>query len=392
MLRADPEREFQFAQLVLQRLFASAPEIVLSYPLSEGDAELRPSPLIKSIPIQEVLLAPSASPDTTIWHYRPEMESLIDETGLPLHSLKPFTGGTAIIKDHALCPFRAYARHRLKASFLEPLDIGIDGLSRGKLVHTALEIFWKEVGAQSVLISLGCQERSEKIASAVTFAVERLEKEYRCNIPFIQRQVELVRLKQMVMNWLDFEAERAPFKVYELEKLHFIELGSLKIRVRIDRLDQLEDGTFVIIDYKTGRVDPLDWLEDRITEPQLPLYSLFLNRDKINAVMFAEVQNKEGQSAMRGLARSYDLWPGSKPRRLEDYFQSKNWADFNAVLEHWSQVLTQTGYDFSKGSAAVDPISRERACQYCELTGLCRIMEEPPIGGECFDGSNESTR
>lgn len=387
MLRADAERELQFAQLVLQRLFASAPDIVLSYPLSEGDAELRPSPLIKSIPIQEVLLAPSASPDTTIWNCRPKMESLIDETGLPLHSLKPFTGGTGIVKDQALCPFRAYARHRLKASFLEPLDIGIDGLSRGKLAHTALEIFWKQVDSQSVLISMGEQERSETIASAVSSALERLEKEYRCNIPSMQRRVEFVRLKQMVMNWLDFEAERAPFKVYELEKLHFIEVGSLKIRIRIDRLDQLEDGSFVVIDYKTGRVDPLEWLEDRITEPQLPLYSLCLNRDEISAVMFAELQNKAGQSAMRGLARSYDIWPGSKPRRLEDYFQSKNWAEFADVLEHWNRVLIQTGHDFSKGFAAVDPVSRERACQYCELTGLCRIMEESSVGGGYLDGS-----
>ncbi|MBW2514506.1 MAG: hypothetical protein JRE21_08040, partial [Deltaproteobacteria bacterium] len=138
MLRADAEREFHFAQNVLQRLFTSAPEIVLSYPLTEGDTELRPSPLIKSYPTINVLVAPSVSPATTIWDSRPEMETLVDDFGLPLNSLKPFTGGTGLFKDQALCPFRAYARHRLKASFLEPLDIGIDGLSRGKLAHTAL--------------------------------------------------------------------------------------------------------------------------------------------------------------------------------------------------------------------------------------------------------------
>lgn len=44
--RCSAERELEFAALITRRLLASAPDVVVSYPLLVEDHEVSPSPLI----------------------------------------------------------------------------------------------------------------------------------------------------------------------------------------------------------------------------------------------------------------------------------------------------------------------------------------------------------
>jgi ATP-dependent helicase/DNAse subunit B len=180
--------------------------------------------------------------------------------------------------------------------------------------------------------------------------------------------------------WLEIEARRGAFQVTVAEKNHRIQVGNLTIRTRIDRIDQLADGTKAIIDYKTGRPDPTQWLDERVTEPQLPLYCLGLERSSIGAVMFAEVRSKPLECGFRGLARETEAWPGAKSRTLEALFSEKGWESLDDVLSHWETVLPALGDDFSRGEAAVDPVEIELACKYCDLTGLCRVLERQTTG------------
>ena len=251
-----------------------------------------------------------------IWNGRPELERITDSQGPALSTRKPFSGGTGIIKDQALCPFRAFAHHRLRAEGLDVPDIGIDNMSRGTLAHTVLELFWNDVGEQSALLALDETALNAKIQLAVDAALERLEKERRNDLPARQRQIEARRLVTIARRWLDIEARRDVFRVTAAEKNHQIKVGNLTIRTRIDRIDELGDGTAAIIDYKTGRPDPGQWLDERVTEPQLPLYCLGQNRGSVGAVMFAEVRSKPGECGFRGLARSTASWPGRNPASL----------------------------------------------------------------------------
>jgi hypothetical protein len=76
----------------------------------------------------------------------------------------------------------------------------------------------------------------------------------------------------------------------------------------VDRIDQLADGRQVIIDYKTGAaVDTKNWAEQRITEPQLPIYAALVNED-VAAVVFAKVLLDK--PAFAGVADEKDILPG----------------------------------------------------------------------------------
>jgi ATP-dependent helicase/nuclease subunit B len=387
MKRADAERESLFAEQVVSRLFSAAPDIVLSWPQREKGAEQRPSPFLNGISEGQPVLADSCAPDTTLWLNRPPLEQLSDRQAPPISSRKPFSGGTGIIKDQALCPFRAFAHHRLRAERLDEPDIGIDNMSRGSLVHTVLELFWDKTVDQATLLSLEEQAFSDALYEAVDGALGRLERERRYDLPPRQKKIERHRLFQLARLWLNVEARRGPFRVVSSEESHQVKIGNLLIRTRIDRIDELEDGTRAIIDYKTGQPDPLQWLDDRVTEPQLPAYCLGLSREQIGAVMFAMVRGKEKECGFRGLARDIDNWPGAKSRKIVARLEEKNWESFDEVLKHWQKILPDLGDAFARGDASVDPVDPELACKYCDLKSLCRVLELQTVALEA--GEND---
>ena len=376
MKRSDSERESKFAEQVVSRLFSAAPDIMLSWPRRENGAEQRPSPFLRHIEEGPMALADSCAPDLAYWRNRPVLEELSDHQGPPISTRKPFSGGTGLIKDQALCPFRAFAHHRLRAEKLDEPDIGIDNMSRGSLVHTVLELFWDKTVDQQTLLSLTEEALVSSLRDAVSGALERLEKERRCDLPPRQKQIERRRLFLLARRWLEMESRRKPFRVVASEKSHQIKIGDLLIRTRIDRVDELEGGTCAIIDYKTGQPDPLQWLDDRVTEPQLPAYCLGISQEQIGAVMFAVIRSKEKECGFRGVARDLESWPGAKSRKLRSKIEENGWLSFDDVLTHWQKSLPELGNAFARGEALVDPVDPDLACKYCDLKGLCRIMEK----------------
>ncbi|MEJ2471816.1 MAG: PD-(D/E)XK nuclease family protein [Desulfuromonadales bacterium] len=385
MSRCDAEREMAFADQAAHRLFSAAPQVILSWPHSDHGVNLRPSPYLADIPPDQPTVADTAAPATLIHDKQPAMEIIVDTQGPPLARRKPFSGGTTIIKDQALCPFRAFAHHRLRAEALDTPEPGIDNLSRGTLAHTVLELFWKEVGDLQTLHALDAAQRSGAISRSVEAALKRLEAAQRSNLPDRQRQLEQERLDRVVQRWLTIEEKRQNFRVLGTEETFQVELGGLSIRTRIDRIDQLSDGSLAIIDYKTGRPDPTEWLTERITEPQLPIYALGQPRGKIGAVMFAVVRSRSDESGFRGLAKDPAAWPQAGSRTITQCFEEMGWTGLEDVLDYWQQALSNLGTAFARGDAVVDPIGYERACRYCDLTSLCRILEAAASEGRGGD-------
>ena len=130
---------------------------------------------------------------------------------------------------------------------------------------------------------------------------------------------------------------------------------------RIDRMDKLEDGGHVLIDYKTGLPNPRHWQGPRPDEPQLPLYAVSAP-EELAAVAFARL--KPGEMRFMGWSVDERVLP-----RVEVY---REWQKLMAEWKHDAETL---GKAFANGDARVDPKDAEKTCRRCDLHTLCRVYE-----------------
>ncbi len=370
MPHAGAERELTFARALRDRLAFAAPSVIFSHPLKEGDVELRPSSLILDCPAGAPVLAESAAPLAVLEGVATPMETLCDETGPPLAAARA-VGGTAILKDQALCPFRAFAHHRLAARGLEHPEPGLDSLTRGSLLHRVLEGFWRETGDHAALLALGDEELDERVAAVVETALRE------CFGPEMASplcRIEGARLRVLAREWLEqAEKGRTTFAVQGVEEKHQVVCGPLTIDTRIDRIDLLPDGGRLVLDYKTGRVDLDDLLGERLLEPQLPVYAGDESGENLAGVAFAQV--RRGSCLFKGVAVGEEMLPGIAAFTGSKAAGKIGLGDWPELLERWRKQLAELGGEFARGWAAVAPVAPEKACKFCDLAPLCRIDE-----------------
>jgi ATP-dependent helicase/nuclease subunit B len=277
------------------------------------------------------------------------MEFLADSRAPALAEGEVARGGTAILKDQALCPFRAFAHHRLNASALEKPAPGIDPAARGTLVHMVLEKFWKMTGSHSALCGLTEEGLCERVRLCVNAAMDDyLQTQGRHLAPALV-DIERDRLHRLTEEWLaQVERERTPFTCVECEKIQEESFGGLNFRSKIDRVDVLADGSRLIIDYKTGRVDLDDLLGERLLEPQLPIYGIGEGEAQLAAVAFASL--RRGECALKGVARDEGILPKTvafAESKLADKHGISSWDE---LLSGWRRRLELWGVISPQGS------------------------------------------
>jgi ATP-dependent helicase/nuclease subunit B len=355
---SSADRELEFAKNLIFRLLAGAPDVVASYPSSDGDRALTPSPLISGpwrTPLQE-----SPPLDGWIAQIRQEVsfEQFADELAPPVAAGSEQRGGASLFKDMAACPFRAFAKHRLAARPLEETVPGLSYKDRGITVHRALQIIWTELGSHQRLSELTPEQLGALISRAAQEAVD--------DIPHaIGRRLEHRRLEKLLQDWLQMEKSRAPFTVHGIETEREVSIGGLEVRTRADRIDELASGGDLIVDYKTGQFKSTAWDSDRPAEPQLPLYCATSDRPVAGAA-FAQI--RVGDLAFQGLTNNAAALPDMKNMRMQPAIP------FGQQINRWRQVLELLARNFRGGHAEVDP-KDDDACAHCGEWGLCRIRE-----------------
>ncbi len=367
---ASAERELAFCRRVTGRLLSSAGDVVVSYPQREGDRVLTPSALIKELrEVTAVTVSHAPAGYADMIHESRQLETLVDSAAPPLPEAFAIRGGASVFKHQAACPFRAFGVLRLGAVGLGEAQVGLSPQERGTLVHEALDVLWQRLRSHAELMAMGEQAvraLTEEVAQAVV--VQAAARHRDLFAPAFVR-LEQRRLAELLQQWLALEKGRAPFEVLERERAHTLDLGGLTVSARIDRIDRLDDGRCVIIDYKTGVPSEGDWFGPRPEEPQLPLYAVALAQP-LAAVLFGQVVR--GNTRFRGVAASEDVAPGIKP--YHDHRDARAYASWDAMIADWQSVLTGLAQDFRTGQAPVDP-KDATVCRYCECAPLCRVHE-----------------
>ena len=356
---AVPESVPLTAAALTDEIIGSAGSVILSYPMTEQDRALRPSPLISSHITKTDRYWPVLEDYANKLYQCKDLIQILDATAPPIPDDIKISGHSALFKDQSLCPFRAFAKHRLNAVTLNESEIGLSAIDRGLLLHRSMQLIWRTLKDSAQLRRLTEKVLDDRIQEAISRAIHeasiRMEETFTDRFTVIEKQ----RLFYLIKDWLELEKQRSDFSVIATEKGHHVLFNNITLHMRIDRIDQLKDGRLLIIDYKTGPVTPAVWEGERPADPQLPLYAVTTDR-KPSALLFAKI--KTGESAFIGLAEDESILDKIKaPKEMP-------WQD---KLEEWQSVLQLLADEYLNGTAHVDPVAN--ACRICDLESLCRI-------------------
>jgi len=371
--------ELENSEQFLENIFHNSPDIVLSYPSQDGDTLLEPSPIIKNFPTTEDFILPSSRikdqiSNTVNMEFFQEVShlSLIEEEKNRFE-MGLGKGGANLLKFQSDCPFQAFARIRLHALNPDIPDTDFDSLSRGKLIHRILEIFWKKVRTRTELeILTKTGKLSALLNDTIQHAMDEFFKEMSKQVNFLE--LEKSRNFKLLIEWLtNFELTRDDFSVIEQEKKVEIKFDGLSLSLRIDRIDQTADKKQILIDYKTGEANPSEWFTERLLSPQLPLYSNLISP---MGVYYAQI--KKGEMGIKGVqyldneTSSIQFIKIGKPQKFLKIIGEPTWEN---LISHWKNKTSDLVNEFLSGRLSIQPALKQNTCRNCDLKSFCRIWE-----------------
>lgn len=361
------------ARRALQRLTRSAARAICSVPRFQDEAPLLPSALVTGLPaLDRVVL------DAALWHgtdathaqfaARPALVQTIDGALPAFAAHDVVKGGARLLELQSKCPFRAAVELRLGGRQLEDPAAGIAPTERGTLVHGVLEAFWNEVRDQSTLAAMPPSQVEARVREFAYRALDPLRAsadEVRARL----LEIEQHWLEARVLELVEQDRAREPFTVVQAEAEQHVDVGGVQVRVKLDRVDRLADGTLAVIDYKTGsNARPADWMGERPESPQLPLYVRVVGQEQVSAVAFGVV--RKGSTGYVGIAREDAPFAGLRPFDPSQR-PFKEYADWDTLMREWQRRLDLIAREHAAGDARLAP-NPTNACRYCHLPGVCR--------------------
>ena len=314
--RLEKEEEIQRYQFT--RLISSAKNVFLIYQEGKDKEKSRFIEALvwerqKAVRMLDVLPTPKASFQVKVLPH----EIVVPKK--PAHSdfLKKFQFSASSLNAYLHCPLRFYYEFVLGLKEREDLLEEPEAADIGNFIHELLEeTFSKFVGRKPRI--------NKDFRNYFFETLERkFDEEFRKKMKsdaFLIKEVLTFRLYK----FLDYEEKRDVRQIVCVEQVlqDKIPLTNelFSFKCKIDRIDQLQDGSFLVIDYKTGSGAILPASVERLENKgfsrvamkatirsfQLPLYLYFVQREKglaltsLNAALYF-LKNLEEGSAVKAL-------------------------------------------------------------------------------------------
>ncbi|HXH54813.1 MAG TPA: PD-(D/E)XK nuclease family protein [Gammaproteobacteria bacterium] len=391
--RSSAARELKMARQFTERLSQGGKEVVFSYPQMIEERPVSASPLIIDIPevtdrdlgidldllkpsnVHEITSAFFARPTLCTQTLAPSEEEVISCIKAPNVGIsEKIKGGSHILKLQALCPFRAFAETRLHAKPMPKQSLGLNAAERGEIIHQILEYFWEGLSDQTALLAMPKEILENRIRSAIENIFSHWQARYPRTLTPQYLRLEKKRTYELIERFIALEKSRPYFEVVSTEKKRVVNVEGLEIKIRIDRIDRLENQSEILVDYKTGEVSISNWFGERPKDPQLPLYCV-TEEKKPSGIVFGVI--RPDAIKYQGLVEEGDALPGVKtPEKAEAIGCATSFAE---QYDAWKNAIALLAREFMQGVARVEPIEGENTCRTCSLKPLCRINSNNQI-------------
>lgn len=368
MPHASPRHDAELATSITSRLIASAPVVTFSYASQKEEAEARPSRIVA----QQADSPPPIPAHLNVQFSATPIAITFEDTSRVPFAPGKAPGGAFVLTAQSQCPFRAFATSRLGARPWEPAEFGLSASQRGLLIHEVMHAVWAGPpdGFLTLHDLLACTDKHAFVSAHVDRVLAQMPDDTRLRMPRQYLALEATRLTRVVTEWLDYEAGRHPFTVVETESARTVSIAGLSLDLRLDRTDQLRDGSLLVIDYKTGNVSPRDWDLPRPNDVQLPLYAGFACSTQPGGLLFAKLRAGQLEFAGRTADATGTLLGnlGRNTGLVRKPLTPEQLAD-------WRDYIEQLARDFLAGRADVDPRDYPKTCDTCGLHAICRIHD-----------------
>jgi ATP-dependent helicase/nuclease subunit B len=176
-----------------------------------------------------------------------KVEPIAQPAPKPPRVTRPLKLSVTAIEDWLRDPYTIYARYILKLDALEPVDMPLSAADRGSAIHDAIGEFTREFAAE--------------LPRDPALALKQIGE--RCFAPLMERP------EAKALWWPRFQRIAAWFANWEVARRNDIDAIEAEIRgdisipldnersfmlsARADRIERRNDGSFAILDYKTGQ-------------------------------------------------------------------------------------------------------------------------------------------
>jgi len=287
----------------------------------------------------------------------------VKKTKAVVDFLKKQVYSASRLNTYLSCPLQFYYQYVLGLKERQDLLSDPEASCIGTFLHELLEDAFKPARGKRPVIDAKFKEYFFKIMED-KFANE-LSRRMKSDSFLLKRIIE-----NRLNKFLDSEKERNVARLICLEERRKAEFNfkstAIPFNYTVDRIDELEDKSLVIIDYKSGGVYAApkrlaslenmkmerEAIKDNLRSFQLPLYYYFVSKEQPAARLNAELYS------LRTLERRSFIHP-------DDYLHREQ------ILKICLKALEVILEELFDPDIPFTPDREERKCEHCSFTGLC---------------------
>ena len=249
-------------------------------------------------------------------------------------------------------PISAFVVGRLGVPYLQAQVVGLPAALRGNIILDALYQLYRETPGRRDIAAWSDGELDRRIQRVVDGAFARHERNSDKVLVELFK-LERIRIAGLLRHFVNVDRSRDDFSIAHVEHEVAFAEADLRLQLRVDRIDQLPDGSFAILDYKTGATKQFLKSDGQPRDIQLVAYACAFDKP-VSAIALVNIDTRE--LTFDGAGRGYT-----------------DEAYWEATLGAWKRDVGDACEAFSRGDVRINAVQNAQEARKMNL--LSRYTE-----------------